>query len=211
MSNLSLDQKLSYIGVQISLDKKAISTDWIDIEHTLYLASLEVPSDSRLFSLLASWISVHGDYVIIEKLMKFQKKKNSPWLAALAVCAVNLGFHQWKRLVKKQKGTLALVDVELAKSSILMKGAEPNFNKFGFIVPIGALRIRSMDVLSTENLIKKNRQFRNRLLYGACWRADIITAIEKEIKNPYQIAKTLGCSYEPALRISKEFKLAQAA
>lgn len=211
MPNRALDQRLHYIGIQISSAKKVDYVDWIDIENTLYESSLEVFQDSRLFSLLASWVSVHGDYVIIEKLMKLQKKRNSPWLVALAICAVNLGFHQWKRLIKKQKGELALVDIFLAKSFISIKGEEPNFRKFGFFIPVGSVRIRSSDVLSNEKLVKKNRQYRNRLLYGACWRADIITAIEKEIKNPYQIAKTLGCSYEPAMRIYKEYKLAQAA
>lgn len=211
MSNHALDQKLHYIGIQLSSVNKVSHTDWLDIENTLYESTLEVFHDSRLFALLASWISVHGDYVIIEKLMKLQKKQNSPWLVALAVCAVNLGFHQWKRLIKKQKGEFALVDVSLAKSSISIKGAEPNFIESGFFIPAGSIRVRSIDILSREKLVKKNRQYRNRLLYGACWRADIITAIEKEIKNPYQIAKTLGCSYEPAMRIYKEYKLAQAA
>ena len=210
MSNSTLDQKLSYIGIQISLAKTVGHIDWIDIETTLHEASLEVFQDSRLFSLLASWVSVHGDFVIIEKLMKLQKKQTSPWLVALAICASNLGFHQWNRLIKKQKVPLALVDVAIAKSPISIKGDEPTYSKYGFFIPVGSIRIRSIDVLSTEKLVKKNRQFRNRLLYGACWRADIITAIEKEVKNPYQIAKTIGCSYEPALRIFKEYRLAQS-
>ncbi len=158
MYNHELDQKLHYIGIQISSVKKFGPIDWIDIE----------------------------------KLMKLQKKQNSQWLVALAICAANLGFHQWKRFLKKQKGELALVDISLAKSSIAMKGAEPNLSKYGFSVPADSIRIRAIYVLSSEKLVKKNRQYRNRLLYGACWRADIITAIEKEIKNPYKISKTLG-------------------
>lgn len=136
MSNHTLDQKLHYIGIQISIGHKVGSNEWIDIENTLYESSLEVFQDSRLFSLLASWISVHGDYVIIEKLMKLQKKHNSPWLVALAICAANLGFHQWTRLIKNQKGAFALVDVSMAKSSISIKGAEPTFDKYGFLIPV---------------------------------------------------------------------------
>lgn len=210
MSNSILDQKLHYIGVQISVPRKTKSSIWIDIEQTLHEASLEVSSDSRLFSLLASWVFVHGDYVIIEKLMKLQKKKNSPWLVALAICAYNMGFHQWRRLIKKQKNELALVNLELAKSSIEMKGEEPNFRKNGFLIPYGTLRVRVTDAVTPDKLVKKNPQYRNRLLFGASWRADIITAIEWGIKTPYQIAKTLGCSYEPAHRISKEYSLATA-
>ncbi len=211
MSNHTLNQKLHWIGIQISSVKNFNKTEWIDIEKTLYESTLAVSQDSRLFSLLASWVSVHGDYVIIEKLMKMQKNKNSPWLVALAICASNLGFHQWKRLIKKQNGERALVDVSLAKSSISLKGAEPKFINYGFLMPTGSIRIRSMDVLSKERLLKINRQYLNRFIYGACWRADIITAIEMGIETPYKIAKSIGCSYEPALRIFKEYNLAKTA
>jgi hypothetical protein len=210
MSNLSLDQKLSYIGVQLAGIPKIKNSQWIDIENTLHEATLEFSQDSRLFSLLCSWVSIHGDYIIIEKLMKLQKKKNSPWLIALAICAFNMGFHQWKRLIKKQKGPLAFVSADLALSSIALKGEEPNFRKNGFYIPLGTIRVRASDAQTSERLVKKNPQYRNRLLFGASWRADIITAIEVGMKTPYQIAKILGCSYEPAHRIFKEYALAMA-
>lgn len=206
MSNLSLDEKLASIGIQLSgirLLKNAC-----DIEITIHEACHEASNDSRLFSLICSWVSVHGDYVIIEKLMKLQKKKPSVWLVAVAIAASNLGFHQWKKLIRKQKTTQALVDIELAKSLIQLKGEEVSFSQYGFLVPNGSIRIRSRDVLTIENLIRKNLQFKNRFLYGASWRADIITAIQKGVKTPYQIAKEIGCSYEPAYRIFKEYALA---
>jgi hypothetical protein len=210
MSSLSLDQRLSYIGLQLANIPKVKTQQWIDIEATLHDATLEIPNDSRLFSLLCSWVSIHGDYVVIEKLMKLQKKKNSPWLVALAVYAANTGFHQWRRLLIKQKGPLALVSPDLALSSISIKGEEPSFRKFGFLVPIGTIRARSSDVQTPVRLVKNNPQYRNRLLFGSSWRADIITAIEAGMKTPYAIAKTLGCSYEPAYRIFKEYSLASA-
>lgn len=208
MSNITLDHKLVYIGLQIVTSKRSYFKEWIDLEQTIYDATIEIQNDTRLFSLLCSWVSVHGDYVVIEKLMKLQKKMNSPWLVALAIYAANSGFHQWKRLVKKQSAIYALVDQDLALSSISMKGEEPEFQKNGFLIPKGSIRVRNSDVLSTHRLIKQNLQFRNRFLYGASWRSDIITAIENGIKNPYQIAKILGCSYEPAHRIFKEYLLA---
>jgi len=208
MSKLTLDQKLSYIGLQIFSTHLKPTKEWIDIENTLHEASLEVSRDTRLLSLLCSWVSVHGDYVIIEKLMKLQKKNFSPWLVAIAICASNIGFHKWKRLIQKQKKTYALVDQDLALSSIGLKGEEPNFRNKGFLVPKGSIRIRASDAVISERLVKNNPQYRNRLLFGASWRADIITAIQKGMKTPYEIAKKLGCSYEPAHRIYKEYSLA---
>jgi hypothetical protein len=60
-----------------------------------------------------------------------------------------------------------------------------------------------------EELLKINLQFRNRLIYGANWRADIITAIQMGIDNPNKIKELIGCSYEPANRIFKEYSMAR--
>lgn len=207
MSNVSLEQKLYHIGIQLAVIEHTKRKILIDIESTIHEACLEVSRDSRLFSLLCSWVSVHGNYVITEKLMKIQKKQYAPWLTALAIFATNIGFHKWKRLLKKHKEQYALVSLTLALSSIELKGEEPNFKKYGFLLPKNIIRIRSSDVLKQPFLIKKNKQYFNRLRFGSSWRADIITAIEFGIENPYQIAKVLGCSYEPAHRIFNEYQL----
>ena len=59
-----------------------------------------------------------------------------------------------------------------------------------------------------KELAHDTQQCRNRLLYGASWRADIIAAIEQGAANPFIISKTLGCSYEPAHRIFREYQIA---
>lgn len=210
--NKNLDYKLSRIGIQIAgIDDRQIPVEWIDIEKTFYEASLEVCEDARLLSLLCSWVLIHGDRVVIEKLMKLQKKKNSPWLVAIAIIASNHGFHNWKRLIKKQKQEMYLVDRDLALSSIKLKGEEVGMKKYNFLIPKGSIRVRERDALSVSELAKINFQYRNRLIYGASIRSDIITAIESGFKTPYAVAKVVGCSYEPAHRIFNEYKLFQEA
>ncbi len=59
--------------------------------------------------------------------------------------------------------------------------------------------------MKPEMLARINNQYKNRLLYGANRRADIITAIEFGMKSPYEISKKLNCSYDPAHRIFKEY------
>ena len=56
-----------------------------------------------------------------------------------------------------------------------------------------------------------NRQYRNRYLYGPSWRADIVTAIESGATSPAEIVRRLGCSYEPAHRVFREYALAAKA
>lgn len=208
MSKVSLNNKLSHIGIQIAGDRGPLSKNiWIDIEKTIYEASTEIQKDSRLLSLLCSWVLVHGDRVIVEKLMRFQKKESSPWLVAIAVFAVNHGFHRWKRLIKKQKQEMFIIDKELALSSIGLKGAETGMRKQNFLIPRGSIRAREKDALSVRELARINLQYRNRLIFGAAIRSDIITAIELGFETPYSIAKAVGCSYEPAHRIFNEYQL----
>ncbi len=211
MNNPTLDEKLSIIGVQLatglSLQTRKL---WVDIEQTIYEASREIPNDSRLLSLLCSWVLVHGDRVIVEKLMRLQKKENSPWLVAIAIFAENKGFHKWRRLIKKQKQEMFLIDKSLALSSIRLKGEEPGMKKQNFLIPMGSIRSRDKDALSVQELARINTQYRNRLIYGAAIRSDVITAIEFGFKTPYAIAKAVGCSYEPAHRIFGEYQLVKS-
>jgi hypothetical protein len=62
--------------------------------------------------------------------------------------------------------------------------------------------------MTAEDLIKSNLQYKNRFIYGANWRADIITAIQFGYDNPSKIKDLIGCSYEPANRIFKQYKMA---
>lgn len=222
-ASLSLNQRLSLIGFQISYsesDQKLTGRSIFeyDIEETLLLASYDAEKDFRLLSLLATWISVHGDYVIVEKFFKklkeFEKYRgHRPGVInLLAAQATSTGKTKWKKWITcSRKNPEYPVDKDLLKSSIEFHGVNQDLDYYGVLVPKKFLRIREDDVLSTEELARSNKQFRNRLMYGASWRADIITAIEAGFKNPSAIARTLGCSYEPSHRIFKEFTLALTA
>jgi hypothetical protein len=221
MSRAELNSRLHAIGFQFagSLDGHSVEPDqkkWIDIEATLLDAIYEIEEDARLLSFLMSWIKIHGDFVITEKLMKLAQRQKTKrgecrWLSAIAAFAAHTGQHKWKRLIARQLLPLYLHSPELSQSAIRLKGEEAFLAKHNIYIAKGSLRIRDSDVYTPEQLVSSNRQFRNRYLYGASWRADIITAIELGFKNPFQIAKVLGCSYEPAHRIFSEYQVAMLA
>lgn len=210
MNNLNLEDKLNRIGVRITggTGARPKKTDWIDIERVLYESTLEVGNDGRLFMLLLGWVEIHGSHVVIEKLMKYQKEKFSPWLVALAIYAVNKSHFMWKPLVIKMPEKYFLGSLALARQQIKFKGEYEIFTEKNFLIAKDSIRIRERDVLSVKELISRNTQYKNRFIYGSNWRADIITAIDKGFDNPYQIAKVLGCSYPSALKISKDYKMA---
>jgi hypothetical protein len=225
MRNAELDVKLRAIGFQFAgashelqkdVSSEELNKKWVDIEATLLDACYEIEKDARLLSFLMSWIKVHGDYVITEKLMKLARKQERArgkcqWLAALAAFAAHVGQHKWKKLIVKHSTPLYLHSQELSQSALRLKGREDFLADQNIHIAKGSLRIRESDVSTPEQLVLKNRQYRNRYLYGASWRADIITAIEVGFENPFQIAKTLGCSYEPAHRIFSEYRVAMLA
>ncbi len=140
--------------------------------------------------------------------MKLQKKEESKWLVALAIYAVEEKFHKWRSLVKKVKGKHSLSTVSIAEQSIKFKGAESAFYKNGFLIAKGSIRARDVDVATKEKLINENPQYKNRFIYGANWRSDIITAIEMGYENPYRITKATGCSYPSAHKVFNDYKLA---
>ncbi|MBI4925806.1 MAG: hypothetical protein HY843_07775 [Bdellovibrio sp.] len=96
---------------------------------------------------------------------------------------------------------------EITLSSVRLKGSISYLKEAGFILPERSLRVRERDVFSPEALLKKNLQYRNRYIYGACWRADIITAIQQGMKSPSEVMKKIQCSYEPAYRVFKKYRL----
>jgi hypothetical protein len=78
----------------------------------------------------------------------------------------------------------------------------------GFLIPKNSEPIHEKYILSPRQLASCNQHYKNKLLYGANWRADIITAIEKGARNPRQASKISSSSYEPAHRIFNDLKAA---
>ncbi|MBF0106205.1 MAG: hypothetical protein HQM16_12860 [Deltaproteobacteria bacterium] len=217
--NLNLNQRLVAIGMRLSgVDLILRKGDKIntDIEKTILEAVLTINDDSSIASLLFSWIKVHGNYVITEKLSKLtrgyheDKYPQIVWVHAIAAYAYENGMHKWNPLIKKYKQPQYLYPKKISESAIQLKGAIPYLKKNGFFVPEGSIRIREEDVLTPEELIKKNLQYKNRYIFGVSWRADIITMIQSGIKTPTEIAKLLGCSYEPAHRVFREYRMGNA-
>lgn len=215
---LSVNQKMRLIGLRIGFDDalvnpKHLSVFDYDIEETFLAATFEAENDLRILRILISWVKVHGDYVLIEKLLKRLKaweaiKGESSAFQLLAATAVIAGFSGWKRGLRASvKKPIYPGNKALLLSSIELKGVDPMFSPLGIMVPHNYLSPRESDVFTVHELLSSHLQYRNRHLFGANWRSDIITAIESGIENPFRISKVVGCSYEPAHRVFGEYQL----
>ncbi len=217
---LSLDEKLAGIGLMISsksLSKREVAM--VDIESTLAEAFIALLDESnfRLLLPVFTWIEVHGSSVIIEKLVKILEKstadKQDTSLAALfARFALLAGHKRWSTVAKKFTLKLAtprlLGPSDMAASLVSLRGEETWAKDSGYRVAKGLIVPNSKWVLSRKALAKLNHQYRNRLIYGPQWRADIITAYEQGAKTPTEASRISGASYEPCHRVKLELEAA---
>jgi hypothetical protein len=207
-----LSARLAAIGLRLAGVSGRRRRRAADIEATLLEAAPPARRDGRLMSLLFSWVHVHADHVIVEKLRKRVRAAHGAdarlVVSALAAYAAGRGGHKWRKLIWPPKSPTPLSASRAARSALALKGAEPWLGEHNILAARGSLRIRPQDVLSVAQLAGSHAQYRNRLLYGASWRADIISAIQDGARTAAEISRRVGCSYEPAHRVRKEYMIA---
>ncbi len=201
--------KLELIGFRVTNNGKNIVKSEVDIEKTLVEALYHIDSDGRLLSLMLSWMKIHGAHVIADKFFKeYSDSKEylgeSPWFSAICAYMYSLKDHRFKKGVAKLKKAHFFGNRDQS-SLIKLKGAVDFFKNIGVLVPNSALRLRDQDVLSVEELVKINHQYRNRYIFGANWRAEIITSIQNGAHNPNQVAKLLGIARSRVGIVFKEY------
>ena len=197
-----LYQGLASIGMNVSTSKKI--QPFTDVERTLLSATQKIGEDSRLLSLLLSWVHIHGEKLNIERLKKLEKKNPSPWLGLLASFGVFSKQTRWKTLVSRSEILIANGSLESAKNRISFKGEEEWSKGTGFLIAKGSEPVNRKWVLPPERFALINRHYHNKLVYGSNWRADIVTAFEAGARTPTEIAKMCGSSYEPAHRVYQD-------
>ena len=209
-SSKSLDRELdilyyslSSIGFRVSHGLKSTQkqNSSIDIESVLVKSLFYMDLDGRLFSLVVSWLDVHGSHLVFDKFLKKYKKESrergekSPWFNA--VCSFMSKVKKDHRFSKHTS--------RLAKdhhfggrdqsSLIALKGEIDWLSEVGIKMARTSLRLRRSDIESIDDLISKNLQYRNRFIFGANWRSEIITKIQQgNCSTPASIARELGIS-----------------
>jgi hypothetical protein len=201
--------ELESIGFRVSHSADSQFLKVPDIERTLVKACYQVDNEGRLLGLLISWLRIHGSHVIADKFFKeYEDAKKylgeTPWFSALCAYMYSEKDHRFKRGVKKQKKIHSFGNRDQT-SLIKLKGSVDYLQEIGIMVPISALRLRDQDVLTVEELVKSNQQYRNRYIFGANWRAEIINSIQEGAENPNQISKLLGIARSRVGIVFKEY------
>ena len=209
-----LYKRLSNIGFYLNGPSSGLDELDCDIEETIILSLYELDSDSRLFSLVFSWGKIHGKHLIADKFFNTYEKIKSikgecPWVSGFCSMMISQGDRRFKKGITKFRRPVFLRNKNVEKL-IEIKGAIEWLEKVNIRVPSHYFEFHERKIMPPEKLIKKNRQYRNRFIYGTNWRSEVITLIELGFENPYQISKHLGIGYPRVREVFKDYSLANS-
>lgn len=187
-----------------------------DIESTLLHASElgMLEGDLRVLSLLTTWVGVHHARVNADRLVRLVGQHDAERVRAYwSSVAVWLGKdRRLARLVKAYSD--APVDLLAAGNAFQLarRGADERFTGSKLRVPRGTLRDRTDDVLTPEALVGRHAGYRNRVLMGPTWRADVWTVLEREPQLAVaEAARRASCSFATAWQTAQDFRLLRQA
>ncbi len=191
--------------VGIGMSFAAIAEPDAHIEDTLVQASsLGMDDDDlRVLAVLTTWFGVHHAHVNADRLVRLVGLHSSPrvrayWAALATWCAKDRRF---ARLAKRVRGApLELLPVGTT-FQIARRGEDPRLAGSKLRVPSGALRDRADDMLASEVLVRRHAGYRNRVLMGPTWRADVWTGLEEAPdQSVTEVARRASCSSATACR-----------
>ena len=187
-----------------------------DIESTLVFASADGmdEDDLRVLSVLTTWLGVHHAHVNVDRLVRLVSEHPSERVRAYWA-AVAAWLHKDRRFARLS----ALYDgppVEILPTGtafqIQRRGEDPRFVGSKLRAPSGTLRDRVADVLAPDVLVRRHAGYRNRVLMGPSFRADVWTVLEKSPGlSVADVARRAACSFATAWQAVQDFRLFRAA
>lgn len=182
------------------------------IEETLVHASeLGLDDDDlRVLSVLTTWIGLHHGHINADRLLRIVSEHPSD-----RVCAYWAAIARWfskdrrfARMAKRHNGApIDLLPVG-TDFQIGRRGEDHRFAGSALRVPAGTLRDRGADVLAPAQLLRRHPAYRNRVLMGPTWRADVWTELEREPNmSVADAARCAGCSFAAAWQVVQDFRL----
>ncbi len=183
-----------------------------NIEDTLIFASEigVLEGDLRVLSILVQWIDTHQAHINVDRLVRIVRDLSEERLLAFwaAVGKWLSKDRRFARLDKLYKGKpIRLLPVG-HDFQIKRHGEDPRFAGTSLSVPAGVLRRRAADILSPTLLAQQHAGYRNRVLMGPSWRADVWTVLEVNPKLSAAAAARLAyCAFATAWQVKRDFDL----
>lgn len=204
----TLTRDMAGIGMNFAVEANPSAP----IEETLVHASEAGMDDHdlRVLGALTTWVGIHHPYINADRLVRCVSEHESERVHAYwaAIGRWLSKDRRFARLVQLRSATaIDLLPVGTG-FQIARRGEDERFAGSSLRVPAGTLRDRDADVLSPEALVRRHAGYRNRVLMGPTWRADVWTVLEEAAGlSVAEAARRAGCSFATAWEVMRSFRL----
>lgn len=202
--------------VGIGMNFAAAAEANAEIESTLVHASAlgMEHGDLRVLAVLTTWLGVHHSYVNADRLVRLVSAHPSERVRGYWA-AIATWLKKDRRLVRLaaayRGATLDLLPTGTA-FQLARRGQDERFAKTPLRVPKDTLRDRPEDVLPPELLVRRHAGYRNRVLMGPSFRADVWTVLERGADlSIADVARSACCSFATAWQATRDYRLLRAA
>ena len=202
------------VGIGMNFAAKAEAD--ADIESTLLHASVlgMDEGDLRVLAVLTTWLGVHHTHVNADRLVRVVGAHPSERVRAY--WAAVAGWLEKDRRLARLAGAYEGTPIELLPTGtafqLQRRGEDERFIGSKLRVPKGTLRDRDEDVLSPQLLVRRHVGYRNRVLMGPSFRADVWTVLERAPDlSIADIARKASCSFATAWQAAQDYRLLQSA
>lgn len=204
----ALTAAMAGIGMRFA----AVPTPNSVIEDTLLAASVEgmAHDDLRVLSILVTWLKVHYPRINADRLIRLVSTETNPrvrafWSAVATWLQKDRRFARMARLYAGPRIDVLHVGTEFR---ISRKGEDPRFQQSVLRIPDGVLRERASDVLTQEELVKIHRIYRQRVIMGPTYRADMWALLESEPSlSASELARRSYGSFATAWQVIRDFRI----
>jgi hypothetical protein len=201
------------VGIGMNFAAKAAADS--DIESTLLHASVlgMDEGDLRVLAVLTTWFGVHHTHVNADRLVRLVGAHPSERVRAYWA-AIATWLKKDRRLARLA-GAFEGVPIQLLPTGtefqLQRRGEDERFTGSKLRVPKGTLRDRPEDVLSPEVLVRRHAGYRNRVLMGPSFRADVWTVLERAPDlSIADVARKASCSFATAWQAVQDYRLLRA-
>lgn len=163
-----------------------------------------------MLGVLTTWLRVHHAHVNADRLVRLVGVHPSERVRAYW-SAIAMWLKKDRRLARLA-GAYDGATIELLPTGtefqVKRRGEDERFTGSKLRVPKGALRDRHEDVLPPELLVRRHAGYRNRVLMGPSFRADVWTALEHAPDlSIADIARIASCSFATAWQTAQDYRL----
>lgn len=207
-----LTARMAGIGMNFAAEPERDADIEVTLVHASQLGMDE--GDLRVLSVLTTWLGIHLAHVNADRLIRLAKTDTSErvrayWASIARWLSKDRRFARLRTSYRGPRVELLPVGTEF---QVKRRGEDTRFLGSKLLAPTEALRDRAEDVLAPQVLARRHAGYRNRLLIGPNWRADVWTVLERAPQlSVSEVARRASCSFATAWQVTQDFQVHRSA